>query len=149
MRILALALVVVAVALQYPLWLGKGGWLRVWDLDRQLAIQRAGNAKLQARNDALDAKNYDFIGTNPAKSPFRQNQYGFTLGGPISIPKVFNGKNRLFFMTNYEALRARTTRVTNATTFTQAMRDGNFSAVPTQLRDPLSRTGSGATATAA
>ncbi len=101
------------------------------------------------RNDAMDAKNYDFIGTNPAKSPFRQNQYGFTLGGPIQIPKIFNGKNRLFFMTNYEALRARTTRVTNATTMTQAMRDGNFSAIPTQLRDPLSRTGTGATATAA
>ena len=100
------------------------------------------------RNDALDAKNYDFIGTNPAKSPFRQNQYGFTLGGPIWIPKVFNGKNRLFFMTNYEALRARTTRVTNATTMTQAMRDGNFAAIPTQLRDPLSRAGTGSAATA-
>ena len=101
------------------------------------------------RNDALDAKPYDFIGNRPAKSPFRQNQYGFTLGGPIWIPKVFNGKNRLFFMTNYEALRARTTRVSTATTMTQAMRDGNFSAVPTQLRDPLTRTGTGAAATAA
>ncbi|HXJ38286.1 MAG TPA: carboxypeptidase-like regulatory domain-containing protein, partial [Bryobacteraceae bacterium] len=101
------------------------------------------------RNDALDAANYDFIGTHPAKSPFRQNQYGFTLGGPVWIPKVFNGKNRLFFMTNYEALRARTTRVTNATTITQAMRNGDFGAVATQLRDPLSRTGTGATATAA
>ena len=56
MRILALVLLLVAVGLQYPLWLGKGGWLRVWDLDRQLAIQRAGNSKLQARNDALDAE---------------------------------------------------------------------------------------------
>ncbi|MDQ1473892.1 MAG: hypothetical protein QOJ99_5372, partial [Bryobacterales bacterium] len=101
------------------------------------------------RNDALDAKNYDFIGTNPAKSPFRQNQYGYTLGGPVWIPKIFNGKNRLFFMSNYEALRARTTRVTNATTLTAKMRNGDFSEVPTQLRDPLTRTGTGTTATAA
>jgi Carboxypeptidase regulatory-like domain len=100
------------------------------------------------RNDALDAKNYDFIGTNPAKQPFRQNQYGFTLGGPVLVPKLFNGRNRLFFMFNYEALRARTTRVTTATTITQAMRNGDFSVVPTQLRDPLTRTGTGSAATA-
>lgn len=100
------------------------------------------------RNDALDAKNYDFIGTNPAKQPFRQNQYGFTLGGPVLVPKLFNGRNRLFFMFNYEALRARTTRVTTATTIPQAMRNGDFSVVPTQLRDPLTRTGTGSAATA-
>jgi hypothetical protein len=100
------------------------------------------------RNDKFDAANYDFVGTRPAKSPFRQNQYGFTLGGPVIIPKLFNGRNRLFFMSNYEALRARTTRVATATTLTQAMRNGDFSAVPTQLRDPQSRTGTGAAATA-
>src|SRR3954469_23076532 len=44
------------------------------------------------RNDALDAKNYDFAHTNPAKSPYRQNQYGYTLGGPVQIPKLFNGR---------------------------------------------------------
>lgn len=100
------------------------------------------------RNDALDASNYDFLGTHPPKSPFRQNQYGYTLGGPIQIPKLFNGKNRLFFMSNYEGLKSRTTRVTLATTLTPAMRNGDFSAVPTQLRDPLTRTGTGAAATA-
>ncbi|MCU1329621.1 MAG: TonB-dependent receptor, partial [Bryobacterales bacterium] len=100
------------------------------------------------RNSSLDAANYDFVGSSPAKSPFRQNQYGFTLGGPIIIPKLFNGRNRLFFMTNYEALRARTTRVTTATTLTPAMRNGDFSVVPTQLRDPLTRTGTGSAATA-
>src|SRR5215831_15636839 len=45
------------------------------------------------RNSALDAKPYDFIGSNPAKAPFRWNQYGFTLGGPVLIPKLFNGRN--------------------------------------------------------
>jgi cell division protein FtsB len=43
------------LALQYPLWLGKGSWARVWELDRSLAQQRVANAKLKARNDAIDA----------------------------------------------------------------------------------------------
>ena len=46
---------------------------------------------------------------SPASTPYRQNQYGFTLGGPVRIPKLFNGKNRLFFMSNYEGFKSRTT----------------------------------------
>lgn len=55
MRILALAFVALIVALQYPMWLGKGGWLKVRELDRQLEAQRETNAKLHGRNLALDA----------------------------------------------------------------------------------------------
>ncbi len=55
MRVLAGILVALIVALQYPLWLGKGGWLRVWDVDRQLAAQGEKNQRLEARNDALAA----------------------------------------------------------------------------------------------
>lgn len=55
MRWLALAFGILIVALQYPMWLGKGGWLQVRESDRQLAAQRDANAKLKARNDALDA----------------------------------------------------------------------------------------------
>ena len=55
MRILALIFVALIVALQYPMWLGKGGWLQVRELDRQLAAQRETNAQLKARNEALDA----------------------------------------------------------------------------------------------
>ena len=44
------------VLLQYPLWLGKGGWLRVWDLDRQVRAQRHVNLKLESRNAGLDAE---------------------------------------------------------------------------------------------
>jgi len=56
MKYLAATLAVLVFALQYPLWLGKGGWTRVWDLERSLALQRETNAKLKARNDALDAE---------------------------------------------------------------------------------------------
>jgi cell division protein FtsB len=55
-KYLATTLAVLVIALQYPLWLGKGGWTRVWDLERSLALQRDTNAKLKARNDALDAE---------------------------------------------------------------------------------------------
>uniref|UniRef100_Q024A2 TonB-dependent receptor n=1 Tax=Solibacter usitatus (strain Ellin6076) TaxID=234267 RepID=Q024A2_SOLUE len=100
------------------------------------------------RNNALDARSYDFLSSkrsatnpSPASTPYRQNQYGFTLGGPIWIPKVFNGKNRLFFMSNFEGFKSRTTTTSLATTMTAAMRNGDFSQVPTVLQDPLSRTG--------
>ena len=55
MRWLALAFGLLIVGLQYPMWLGKGGWLQVRESDRQLAAQRETNAKLKMRNDALDA----------------------------------------------------------------------------------------------
>jgi cell division protein FtsB len=56
MRILTIVFVALIVLLQYPLWLGKGGWLRVWEIDRQVTAQKDGNARLRARNDALDAE---------------------------------------------------------------------------------------------
>lgn len=55
MRWLALIFGILILALQYPMWLGKGGWLQVRESDRQLAAQREANAKLKTRNDALDA----------------------------------------------------------------------------------------------
>ena len=56
MRWLSVALVALLVLLQYPLWLGKGGWLRVWEVDRQLQQQKEGNRKLEVRNAGLDAE---------------------------------------------------------------------------------------------
>jgi len=55
-RTLGLVLAALLVAIQYPLWLGKGGWVRVWDVDRQLQAQRSQTEALQARNDALAAE---------------------------------------------------------------------------------------------
>ena len=56
MKVLSFLLAAALVGLQYPLWIGKGSWLRVWELDRSLAAQKEQNAKLKARNDALDAE---------------------------------------------------------------------------------------------
>ena len=55
MRFLAIVLAGLILALQYPMWLGKGGWLRVRELDRQVEAQKEVNAQLKLRNAALDA----------------------------------------------------------------------------------------------
>ena len=59
MKPLAYVLAGLLLALQVPLWFGKGSWTRVWELDRQLVAQREVNARLKARNDALDAEVVD------------------------------------------------------------------------------------------
>ena len=56
MRWLALVFLALILVLQYPMWLGKGGWLNVRELNAQLATQRESNAALKARNNALDAE---------------------------------------------------------------------------------------------
>ena len=87
---------------------------RLYRIEKQIfkerfePLERKHNL-LDERNNKLDARDYDFASASrsstnpsPASKPYRQNQYGYTLGGPIQIPKIFNGKNRLFFMSNYE-----------------------------------------------
>lgn len=59
MRILAGVLVALIVLIQAPLWLGKGGWLKVWDADRKLTEQNAKNEQLEQRNTALAAEVQD------------------------------------------------------------------------------------------
>ena len=56
MRVLTLTLAALIVLIQYPLWLGKGSWFRVWEVDQQIRSQREANRQLQARNNALDAE---------------------------------------------------------------------------------------------
>ena len=56
MRALAIVLVLLIAAIQTPLWFGSGGWLKVWELNRQVEAQRRTNAELQARNAAMDAE---------------------------------------------------------------------------------------------
>jgi len=56
MKPLTYVLAGLIIALQYPLWVGKGSWTRVWELDRQLAEHKAATARLKARNEAIDAE---------------------------------------------------------------------------------------------
>lgn len=56
MRWLTLFLALLIAALQYPLWLGKGSWLRVWEVDQKIAEQKQVNQGLKARNASLEAE---------------------------------------------------------------------------------------------
>src|SRR4029453_18117052 len=89
------------------------------------------------RNNKLDALPYAFAGAVPTSSPFKWNQFGFTFGGPVQLGSLFNGKDKLFFMSNYEGFRLRNQRETLYSVPTVAMRGGDFSQIPTVIRDPL------------
>lgn len=56
MKAITLIFVILIALLQYPLWLGKGSWLRVWNLNHQLSEQQTKNTALNARNDRLNAE---------------------------------------------------------------------------------------------
>jgi len=56
MRLITLALAALLLLIQYPLWLGKGGWLAVTDLENQLAASHARTEQLKARNAKLDSE---------------------------------------------------------------------------------------------
>lgn len=56
MRLLSLLLATLIVLTQWPLWIGKGSWLKVWQIEAQVAQQKLQNEQLQARNAALDAE---------------------------------------------------------------------------------------------
>jgi cell division protein FtsB len=55
-RWLTLILAALIIALQYPLWLGKGSWLKVWETDQEVKKQQAENERLKQRNAYLDAE---------------------------------------------------------------------------------------------
>ncbi|MBC7404410.1 MAG: cell division protein FtsB [Cytophaga sp.] len=59
MRLIALVLATLLLLIQYPLWLGKGGWLRVWDLDKQVVQAQVKNDALKQRNSKLDSEVQD------------------------------------------------------------------------------------------
>jgi Carboxypeptidase regulatory-like domain len=90
--------------------------------------QLHGSAYWYVRNDAFEARNI-FLSQVPED---KQNDGGITLGGPVIIPKIYNGKDKTFFFTNLDTYRFRTTlqgdqeQVTGSVA-TQAMRNGDFS----------------------
>jgi Carboxypeptidase regulatory-like domain len=78
------------------------------------------------RNSALDAKNY-FDRPDRPIPPFRRNQYGFTVDGPVVIPKLLDGRNKFFFLANWEGLREHKSLTASPSVPLTAWRDGDFS----------------------
>lgn len=106
-----------------------------------------GNLVEFFRNQVLDARNFFTLPTpaNPtaAKPPLHQNQFGFELDGPLYIPKVYNGKNKTFFMASYEGYRLDQSATSLSTSMPAVFFTGDFSSVPASLiqggaiKDPL------------
>jgi cell division protein FtsB len=78
-------LIALIALLQYPLWFGKGGWLRVWEYDRQLEAQREINTKLEQRNAGLDAEVRDLKSGSEAIEERARYELGLTKPGEIFV----------------------------------------------------------------
>jgi hypothetical protein len=93
-----------------------------------------GTALEYNRNRITAAKNF-FAESLPLPQ-YNRNEFGGNLSGPITIPKVYSGKNRSFFFFNYEGFRRRQASTVSSQVPTAAERTGDFSAVGT-IKDPF------------
>lgn len=100
------------------------------------------------RNEKLDARNFFTLPTpaNPLakKPPLRQNQFGYEVDGPVIIPKLYNGKDKTFFMSSWEGYHLVQSATSLSTEMPAAFLNGDFSSVPAgsitggAIKDPLS-----------
>jgi hypothetical protein len=120
------------------------------------------NVVMKSGSNSLHGSAYDFNQlSNLAATPFfnnssgqtkaraRYNQWGATVGGPLVIPKLIDGRNRVFFFLAYEGIDNMASKPTFATVPTAAERTGNFSALLNlgssyQIYDPLTGAAEGA-----
>lgn len=87
-----------------------------------------GSAFEFVRNDAFNANDYFNIASGLPRNVLKRNQYGGTFGGPISVPKVVNGRDRFFFFVGYQGQRLSQQETTGlGTVFTPAQLNGDFS----------------------
>ncbi|MCX7188036.1 MAG: cell division protein FtsB [Proteobacteria bacterium] len=83
MRWISLVLVFLLVLLQYQLWLGKGGWLKVLDLNYKIETQKNSNRKTQARNAMLDAEVRDLKQGTEAIEERARSELGMVKGDEV------------------------------------------------------------------
>ncbi len=104
-----------------------------------------GSAYEFIRNNYVDALPYYFSynPTAPTVNPFKWNDYGFVFDGPVRIPKVFNGKDKFFFMVDDEWRRIRSNGTATATVPTAVQQNGDFSTYATRIYDPATGTSTG------
>jgi hypothetical protein len=110
------------------------------------ATIKSGSNKLHGslfeflRNDKLDANNFFSNAAGRPKAAFRQNQFGFALGGPVQFPWSYDGHDKTFFFIDYQGTRRRTgadSRLYDLAPL--AFRRGDFSTLPQKIYDPRTR----------
>lgn len=101
-------------------------------------VTRSGTNQLHgsvweyAKNDAFNARSF----FQPSVAPFKQHMYGVTTGGPVVLPKLYNGRNRTFFFVGWQGYRFRTPSNAYFRVPTDANYRGDFSDWPRQVYDP-------------
>jgi cell division protein FtsB len=85
MRLLLLVLFLLACLIQYPLWMGKGGWFKVWDMQKQVAKQRETNDSMRARNAALDAEVKSLASGTEAIEEHARGELGMMRDGEVFV----------------------------------------------------------------
>ena len=93
MRLITLSLAVLLLLIQYPLWLGKGGWLRVWDLEGQVETAQKKNAELKARNDKLNSEVRDLREGTGAVEERARYELGMIKDGEIFVQVLEPGSS--------------------------------------------------------
>ncbi len=101
------------------------------------------------RNSKLDANNYFSNAAGVSLADFKRNQFGASAGGPVLLPRLYNGRNKTFFFFAYEGLRQSAAATMNTTMPTEPQRNGDFSQTRNANRatiliyDPATTTRSG------
>ncbi|HET8548687.1 MAG TPA: carboxypeptidase regulatory-like domain-containing protein [Bryobacteraceae bacterium] len=99
-----------------------------------------GSAFEFVRNKALNAKPFfaPVVSGRKSDDGLKRNQFGATVGGPVWLPRLYNGRDKSFFFFSYQGtLERRTPNEVNRVVPTAAQRRGDFSALGRQLRDPV------------
>ncbi len=91
MRGLAWTLAVLIVLLQYPLWLGKGSWPRVWELEGEIEAQKAANQALETRNIQLAAEARDLHSGYDALDERARFELGMVRGNEVFFHVMESG----------------------------------------------------------
>ena len=106
------------------------------------AVTKSGTNQLHGslwefvRNDVFDARN-TFL---KSVTPYRQNQYGFTVGGPVILPKLYNGRNKTFFFGGMEWFKFRQPSQNFLLVPTPSQLNGNLSDLGVQIYNPCTTT---------
>ncbi|WP_295624965.1 cell division protein FtsB [uncultured Nitrosomonas sp.] len=90
MKLLSFTLLMLVIAMQYPLWLGKASWLRVWQVDQEVATARKNNVLLQNRNNKLEAEVNDLKQGLEAIEERARSDLGMVKEGEILFQIVRN-----------------------------------------------------------
>ncbi len=117
---------------------GGGGPIMISRLPRNFNInQPHGMLYISDDASALDATSYSLTGLATPKASYNQSRFGAFLGGPLNIPKIFNGGNKWFFFAGWNGSRGSTPYDAFSTVPTLAERSGDFSAATYQDDRPV------------